>query len=71
MTSADKRRVRKALHGMDFPADKGQLLAYAEEREADPKSAQALRALPEGQYHSIDEVERHVPQRPAEHDPDE
>ncbi len=69
MTSADKRRVRKALEGAQFPTDKDYLLSYATERDAGAETQQALRALPEGEYLSIDHVEQCVPQRPAEHDP--
>ncbi len=69
MTTADKRRVRKALEGADFPATKQDLIVYAEERSAGGKTSQALRALPEGEYDDIDHVERCVPQSPAAHDP--
>lgn len=71
MTSADKRRVRKAVEGASFPAGKQELLTYAEDRGADPKTSQALRAIPDGQYDSIDQVESYVPQSPADHDPRE
>lgn len=64
MTSADKRRVRKALEGANFPADKAYLFAYAAERSADPKTREALQALPDGRYESIDHVEQCVPQSP-------
>lgn len=67
MTSADKRRVRKALDGASFPADKQELFRYASERSADAETREALEALPDGQYESIDQVERSVPQRPSEH----
>lgn len=71
MTSADKRRVRKAVEGASFPASKQDLLTYAEDRDADPRTSQALRAIPDGQYESIDQVESYVPQSPASHDPGE
>lgn len=64
MTSADKRRVRKALDGANFPADKATLYQYAAERDAGAATREALEALPEGQYESIDHVERNVPQSP-------
>ncbi|ASU78571.1 DUF2795 domain-containing protein [Actinopolyspora erythraea] len=66
MTDADERRVNKALQGLEFPADKAELIRYAEDREADPRTLRALRALPEGTYQDGGEVERCVPQRPEE-----
>lgn len=71
MTSADKRRVRKALDGAGFPASKQDLITYAEERSAGGKTSEALHALPEGEYRDVDEVERHVPQSPAAHTSDD
>ncbi|SDK01132.1 Protein of unknown function [Actinopolyspora mzabensis] len=69
MTDADERRVNKALQGLEFPADKAELIRYAEEREADPRTLRALRALPDGTYGNSDEVERSVPQRPEQETP--
>lgn len=65
MTSADKRRVRKALEGASFPADKSTLFQYAVERDIAVETREALEALPDGRYESIDHVERNVPQSPA------
>ncbi|GAA1206460.1 DUF2795 domain-containing protein [Prauserella alba] len=64
MTDADDRRVRKAIQGVQFPADKETLVAYAEAREAEPRTLRALRALPNRDYGSGDEVADAVPQRP-------
>lgn len=64
MTRVDQRRVRRALQGLEFPADKPTLVAYAEHRRAWPKTLRALRALPAGNYASLTEVEQAVPQRP-------
>lgn len=66
MTDADDRRVRKAIQGVDFPASKATLVAYAEERAADARALRALRALPSGDYGNSDEVEQAVPQRPEQ-----
>ncbi|MBA8826003.1 hypothetical protein FHX42_003369 [Saccharopolyspora lacisalsi] len=66
MTDADERRVLKALQGIQFPAAKAQLVAYAEDRGAESKTLRALEALPEGDYSSGEEVEQAVPQRPDE-----
>lgn len=66
MTDADDRRVRKALQGVEFPVDKAALIAYAEEREADPRTLRALRALPNREFGSTEDVEQAVPQRPEQ-----
>ncbi|MGH3319113.1 MAG: DUF2795 domain-containing protein [Streptosporangiaceae bacterium] len=65
MTAADRRRVRKALDGLGYPASKGEITTYAEDRGADAKTREALRALPDSVYHNGDDVERAVPQSPA------
>ncbi|WP_046470888.1 DUF2795 domain-containing protein [Allosalinactinospora lopnorensis] len=64
MTSADRRRVRKALQGKDFPADRSDLVAYAEERGSDSTTMEALRAVPDREYHDVADVENSVPQNP-------
>lgn len=66
MTDRDDARVRKALQGADFPADRNDLVAYATDRgEVDEKTLTALAALPEGRYGSMDEVIDAVPHRPG------
>lgn len=64
MTDRDDARVAKALQGMTFPADRDALLEYAHTRDVDPKSMQALRALPERSYGTMNEVIDAVPQEP-------
>lgn len=64
MTDADERRVAKALQGLEFPAGKDTLLAYARQRDAHPKTMRALQALPAGEYPDSAAVEDAVPQRP-------
>lgn len=66
MTDSDERRVAKALQGLEFPAEKSALVAYAEERGAAERTLRALESLPEGSYGSSDEVEQAVPQQPDE-----
>ncbi len=66
MTDADERRVGKSLQGLEFPASKENLLAYAQERGAGPKTLRALQALPAGEYPDSAAVERAVPQRPEQ-----
>jgi hypothetical protein len=66
MTERDDVRVRKALQGKDFPADRNDLVAYATDRgEIDDATLTALGALPEGSYASVDDVVAAVPQRPG------
>ncbi|OZM77284.1 DUF2795 domain-containing protein [Pseudonocardia sp. MH-G8] len=64
MTSRDDARVKKALQGADFPAARTALLDFATTRGADEETLQALRAVPEGRYGSVDEVADAVPQQP-------
>ncbi|GAA4849490.1 hypothetical protein GCM10023201_47030 [Actinomycetospora corticicola] len=65
MTDRDDARVRKALQGKDFPADRNDVVAYATDRDVDEKTLTALAALPEGSYGSLDEVLDAVPHRPG------
>lgn len=64
MTTRDDIRARKALQGADFPSSTDELVSYAENRGVDAKSLQALRALPDQEFHSLDEVADAVPQEP-------
>lgn len=66
MTSADQRRVRKALQGKDFPAGVPELLAYARDRGSDNATLEAIRSLPEREYHDAADVENSLPQQPFE-----
>ncbi|WP_010523874.1 DUF2795 domain-containing protein [Nesterenkonia sp. F] len=68
MTARDDLRAQKALQGVDFPASKGDLVAYAEERDVDAKSLQALRALPDQRFENMDSVVEAVPQEPEGQD---
>lgn len=68
MTSRDDLRVEKALQGADFPSDQASVLSYAVTRGADDKTLQALRAVPDGRYLSIQEVVDAVPQEPEGRD---
>lgn len=64
MTSRDDARIRKALQGADFPAGRSALLDYATTRGADAETLQALRAVPEGRYASVEDVTGAAPQEP-------
>ena len=63
MIRSDQRQVRKALRGLEFPADKPTLIAYAEYRRARPKALRCLRALPENDYTSAAAVEQAIRHR--------
>lgn len=65
MTDRDDLRVRKALQGMAFPADRTQVISWATDRgEHDDRVLTALRALPDRTFSSSDDVVISVPQRP-------
>ncbi|MDN5635796.1 MAG: DUF2795 domain-containing protein [Brevibacterium sp.] len=64
MTTRDELRADKALQGLDFPASKTELIDYATERSATPKTLQALHALPDRQFENKDDVVEAVPQEP-------
>src|SRR5699024_7312893 len=66
MTDADERRVGKALQGLEFPAGRDDIIAFANERGAHEKTLRALYALPRRSYASTADVEDAVPQRPEE-----
>jgi hypothetical protein len=66
MTNRDDVRVRKALQGKDFPAERNDLVAYATDRgEIDDATLTALGELPAGTYESLDDVLAAVPHRPG------
>lgn len=64
MTTRDDIRAAKSLQGADFPKSKEDILHYAQTRSADSKTLEALHALPDRQYDSIDDVADAVPQEP-------
>lgn len=64
MTKRDDIRAAKALQGADFPATKEEVLHYAQTHGADAKSLEALHALPDTEFQSIDDVVDAVPQEP-------
>ncbi|GAA1865643.1 DUF2795 domain-containing protein [Brevibacterium marinum] len=64
MTTRDELRAEKALQGLEFPASKAQLIDYATERSATPKTLEALHALPDREYANKDDVVEAVPQEP-------
>lgn len=64
MTERDQIRVAKALQGLEFPASKEQVLAYAQERSADQRTMQELKGLPDRNFGSTEEVEKTLPHKP-------
>lgn len=64
MTFRDDLRAGKALQGAEFPRTRQEVLDYALGRDADEKTLEALRSLPEGSYGSLDQVVDAVPQEP-------
>lgn len=64
MTTRDDLRAEKALQGATFPNNRDRLIDYAETHGADAKSLQALRALPDREFSSKEEVIEAVPQEP-------
>jgi hypothetical protein len=65
VTDRDDLRVRKALQGMAFPADRTQVITWATDRgERDDRVLTALQALPDRTFSSSDDVVISVPQRP-------
>lgn len=64
MTKRDKIRVGKALQGIEFPAERDQLLEFATDREADSETIAALRSVPAGEYANKTQVEDAVAQEP-------
>lgn len=67
MTDRDDIRVRKALQGMAFPANRAQVISWAADRgEGDNRVLTALRALPDRTFSTADDVVISVPQRPDE-----
>ncbi|MEJ2865058.1 DUF2795 domain-containing protein [Actinomycetospora flava] len=67
MTDRDDLRVRKALQGMAFPADRTQVISWALDRgEGDDRVLTALRALPDRTFSTADDVVISVPQRPEQ-----
>jgi hypothetical protein len=54
VSAREAAEIQVVLEGVDLPADKKKLVAYA--RSQDEQAAAALQALPEREYRSLDEV---------------
>jgi hypothetical protein len=64
MPDLDDLRVRKALQGMPFPANRTAVLDHALDREVEGLTLNALRGLPDRTFSCADDVIISVPQRP-------
>lgn len=53
-------QVPRYLAGLEFPADRSEVVEHARAQRADSALVTALRALPEGTYTSAAEVAEHV-----------
>ena len=56
MSFALAARVQAVLEGVELPADKSRLLAYAHAQEPDGEVERALATIPDREYRSLDEV---------------
>jgi hypothetical protein len=56
MGTASSAQLKALLVGVDLPAEKPALLAYAVRQRAEPPLIDALQSLPERNYASLDEV---------------
>jgi len=54
VTMQEAAELQVLLEGVELPAQKRRLIAYA--RQEDPDAAQRLQQLPDGEYRSLDEV---------------
>jgi Protein of unknown function (DUF2795) len=50
MPQADFIKVQKFLSGVDYPADKAQLIEHARAKGADEESVRALKSIPDHRY---------------------
>jgi hypothetical protein len=64
MSTREAAELQAVLQGVDLPADKKKLVAYA--RSQDDRAAQWLQNLPDREYRSLDEVgEAFAPVQPG------
>lgn len=48
--------IKESLEGIDFPATKEEIVAYATEHDADENALEMLRELPEKVFDSLQEI---------------
>ena len=56
MSYAIAAETQVVLEGVPLPAEKGRLLDYARQQDAEPRVLAALRGIPDRRYRAIDEV---------------
>lgn len=61
MALTDAQQAREWLDGVDFPADKDEIVDRAEQSGAPEDVVRALRAMPPVEYSNLDEVVSSVP----------
>lgn len=56
MTSADETRLRHVLDGLSYPAQKWQIVTWADFYGADATTRNELAGLPTAAYRGVDEI---------------
>ena len=60
MANVDPIQVQKALGGVDYPADKEDLVKNAEKKDADDDVLSALKDLPDKKYETPADVNKEL-----------
>ena len=60
MANVDPIQVQKALGGVDYPADKEDLVKNAEKKDADDDVLSALKDLPDKKYETLADVNKEL-----------
>jgi hypothetical protein len=60
MSKANPIQIQKYLSGVDYPADRDQLVAAAESNGADSETLELLRGLPERTYEGPSGVSKEI-----------
>ena len=62
-SEADEDRVRALLDGMEFPAERQEVVDHARaQADQDPQTVEALRGLPDRVFSTVDDVVISVPE---------
>ena len=62
MAKANPIQVQKYLSGMDYPADKDEIIDHAKDQGADNDVVQILQQLPEQEYKTAADVSKAIGQ---------
>jgi len=60
VANVDPIQVQKALGGVDYPADKEDLVKNAEKKDADDDVLSALKDLPDKKYETLADVNKEL-----------